>query len=314
MKIGFIGLGIMGSRMAANLQKQGNSLVVFNRTRAKAEPLLGRCGRFADSPAKLAEQVEVLFTMLAHPDAVEQAALGADGFLNYLRPNAVWVDCSSVNPSFSKKMTAEAARRQVHFVDAPVTGSAPAAADAKLIFWVGADSADLERIRPLLLCMGNKIVHTGGHGTGTSMKMVINLLLGTGMAAFAEAMALGEGLGLSQGLLFDSLLGTPAVAPFLAAKRDKIDNRNYEPEFPLRWMQKDMHLAAVSAYEAGVAMPLTNIAKEMYRLAMHDGHATEDFSAIYEFVTGNGHSLPATAPRRSVQLTRTSKMVEPSQV
>ena len=129
------------------------------------------------------------------------------------------------------------------------------------------------------------------------MKMVINLLLGTGMAAFAEAMALGEGLGLSSKLLFDSLLGTPAVAPFLAAKRDKIDNRNYEAEFPLRWMQKDMHLATVSAYEAGVAMPLTNVTKEMYRLAMRDGHATEDFSAIYEFVAGEGDPRPANQPR-----------------
>src|SRR6266849_6657419 len=277
----------MGSRMAANLQKHGHLLVVFNRTRAKAERLLGPCGKFADSPAKLAGQVDVLFTMLAHPDAVEQAALGADGFLNHLRPNALWVDCSSVNPSFSKKMAAEAAHRELHFVDAPVTGSAPAAAEAKLIFWVGADPADLERIRSLLLCMGNKIVHTGEHGAGTSMKMVINLLLGTGMAAFAEAMALGEGLGLARKMLFDSLLGTPAVAPFLAAKRDKIDNHNYEVEFPLRWMQKDMHLAAVSAYETGVAMPLTNVTKEIYRLAMRDGHATEDFSAIYEYLTNN---------------------------
>jgi 3-hydroxyisobutyrate dehydrogenase-like beta-hydroxyacid dehydrogenase len=314
MKIGFIGLGIMGSRMAANLQKHGYSLVVSNRTRAKAEPLLGPCGTFSDSPAKLAEQVDVLFTMLAHPDAVEQTALSANGFLNHLRPDALWVDCSSVNPSFAKKMAAEAARREVHFIDAPVTGSAPAAAEAKLIFWVGADIADLERIRPLLLRMGNKIVHTGGHGSGTSMKMVINLLLGTGMAAFAEAMALGEGLGLSSKILFDSLLGTPAVALFLAAKRDKIDNRNYEVEFPLRWMQKDMHLATVSAYEAGVALPLTNVAKEMYRLAMRDGHATEDFSAIYEFVTDNDHPLPASAPRPSVLLTRDSKVAAPSQV
>jgi 3-hydroxyisobutyrate dehydrogenase/glyoxylate/succinic semialdehyde reductase len=287
MKIGFIGLGIMGSRMAANLQKHGHPLVVFNRTRAKAEPLLGACGKFADSPAELAGQVEVLFTMLAHPDAVEKAATGVNGFLNLLRPGAFWVDCSSVNPSFSKRMAAAAARREVHFIDAPVTGSAPAAADAKLTFWVGANPADLEKIRPLLLCMGSKIIHTGGNGTGTSMKMVVNLLLGTGMAAFTEAMALGEGLGLSSKLLFDSLLGTPVVAPFLAAKRDKIDNNNYEPEFPLRWMQKDMHLAALSAYETGAAMPLTNVAKEIYRLAMRGGHSVEDFSAIYQFVTGN---------------------------
>ena len=284
MKIGFIGLGIMGSRMAANLQKQGHSLVVFNRTRAKAEPLLGSCGTFSESPAKLAEQVDLLFTMLAHPDAVEQAALGANGFLDHLKPNALWIDCSSVNPSFSKRMAAEAARREVHFVDAPVTGSAPTAAEAKLIFWVGADPDDLERVRPLLLCMGNKIVHTGGHGSGTSVKMVVNVLMGNAMAAFAEGMALGEGLGISRKALFDSLLDTPAVAPFLKSKRAKIEEANYEAEFPLRWMQKDMHLASVSAYESDVAMPVTNVAKEIYRLAMRDGHDTEDFSAVYEFM------------------------------
>src|SRR5246127_607272 len=109
MKIGFLGLGIMGSRMAANLQKHGNSLVVFNRTRAKAERLLGPCGTFSDSPAKLAEQVDVLFTMLANPAAVQESALGENGFLDHLRSNAIWVDCSSVNPSFSQRMAAEAA-------------------------------------------------------------------------------------------------------------------------------------------------------------------------------------------------------------
>jgi 3-hydroxyisobutyrate dehydrogenase-like beta-hydroxyacid dehydrogenase len=293
MKIGFIGLGIMGSRMAANLERNAYSLVVFNRTRAKAEPLLGPCGIFSDSPAKLAEQVDILFTMLAHPDAVEEAALGTNGFLNHLRPNALWVDCSSVNPSFSKKMAAAAAARKIRFVDAPVTGSAVPAAEATLIFWVGADPADLETIRPLLLCMGNKIVHAGGHGMGTSMKMVVNLLLGTGMAAFAEAMALGEGLGISKAMLFGSLLGTPAVAPFLASKREKIDSGNYEAEFPLRWMQKDMHLASVSAYESGVAMPVTNAAKEVYLLAMREGYDTEDFSAIYDYLTTIHQKPPA---------------------
>jgi 3-hydroxyisobutyrate dehydrogenase-like beta-hydroxyacid dehydrogenase len=292
MKIGFIGLGIMGSRMAANLQKQGHSLVVFNRTRAKAEPLLGPCGTFSDSRAKLAEQVDVLFTMLAHPEAVEQAALGANGFLDHLKPNALWIDCSSVNPSFSKKMATEAARRKVHFVDAPVTGSAPVAEERKLVFWVGADPADLERIRPLLLCMGNKIVHVGGPGMGTSMKMVVNLLLGNAMAAFAEGIALGEGLGISRKVLFDSLLGMPAVAPFIAAKREKIESGNYEPEFPLRWMQKDMHLASVSAYESGVAIPVTKVTKEIYRLAIRGGRGTEDFSAIYEFATGDHEKEP----------------------
>jgi len=271
--------------MATNLQKHGCSLVMFNRTRAKAEPLLGPCGTFSDSPAKVADQVEILFTMLAKPDAVEEMALRANGFLNYLRPNAFWIDCSSVNPSFSKKMAAAAAARQIHFIDAPVTGFAAVAAEGKLVFWVGGEEADLETIRSLLLCMGNKIVHVGGHGMGTSLKMVINLLMGNAMAAFAEGMTLGEGLGISRKVLFDSLLGLPAVAPFLAAKRNNIESGNYDPEFPLRWMQKDLHLASVSGYETDVALPVTNVTKEVYRLAIREGHAIQDFSAIYDYLT-----------------------------
>jgi 3-hydroxyisobutyrate dehydrogenase-like beta-hydroxyacid dehydrogenase len=300
MKIGFIGLGIMGSRMAANLQKHGYSLVVFNRTRSKADPLLGPCGTFSDSPAKLADQVDILFTMLAHPGVVEEAALSAKGFLNGLRANALWVDCSSTNPSFSKKMAAEAAMRQIRFVDAPVSGSASAAAEGKLVFWVGAEGADLETIRSLLLCMGNRIVHVGGHGMGTSMKMVINLLMGNAMATFAEGMALGEALRISRKVLFDSLLGMPVVAPFLALKREKIESGNYEAEFPLRWMQKDLHLASVSAYESGVAMPVTNASKELYRFAMIEGHAIQDFSAIYKYLASNGDL--ATSDQRVVGL------------
>lgn len=287
MKIGFIGLGIMGSRMAANLQKHGIALALFNRTPAKAESLLGRCGTLAESPANLAQQVDIVFTMLANPAAVEEAALAVNGFLDHLQPNAVWVDFSSVDTAFSKKMAAAAARRRVRFVDAPVTGSAVPAAEAKLVFWVGAEQADLETIRSLLLCMGNRIVHVGGHGMGTAMKMVVNVILGDAMAAFAEAMALGQGLGISREVLFNSLLGTPAVAPFLASKRKKIDSGNYEAEFPLRWQQKDLHLASVSAFESGVAMPVTNAAKELYRLAMMEGHALEDFSAIYKYLASN---------------------------
>jgi 3-hydroxyisobutyrate dehydrogenase/glyoxylate/succinic semialdehyde reductase len=243
--------------------------------------------------------VDVLFTMLAHPDAVAQVALRENGFLSNLKPKALWVDCSSVNPSFSKKMATGAAARQIRFLDAPVTGSSSVAKEAKLVFWVGGEAVDVEAVRSLLLSMGNKIVHAGGHGAGTSMKMVINLLLGVGMASFAEAMALGQGLGLSQTMLLDSLFGMPAVPPFLAAKRTNFEIGNYETEFPLRWMQKDMYLASVSAYEAGVAMPVANLTKEIYRLAMREGHETEDFSAIYEFVIGEpGKSFET--PRKKV--------------
>jgi 3-hydroxyisobutyrate dehydrogenase/glyoxylate/succinic semialdehyde reductase len=119
---------------------------------------------------------------------------------------------------------------------------------------------------------------------GAALKMVNNLLLASSMAAFAEGLVLGEALGISRGNLFEFLMGSPLVAPYLAAKREKIERGDYAPEFPLEWMQKDLHLAALSAQETAVALPLTNAAKETYQLAARDGHAHEDFSAIYPFL------------------------------
>jgi 3-hydroxyisobutyrate dehydrogenase/glyoxylate/succinic semialdehyde reductase len=288
MKIGFIGLGIMGSRMAANLQKHGHSLVVFNRSREKANPLLAQGAKWADSPAALAEQVDVIFTMLAHPDAVEEAATGKEGFLSHLSPGRMWVDCSTVNPSFSKKMADVARSRDLRFLGAPVTGSKGPAAEGKLIFWVGGAASDLEACRPLLECMGSRIVHCGGPGTGTALKMVMNQLLGTFLAAFSEGLILGESLGISREVLLEALFNGPAAAPFVAVKRQRIETANYaQADFALRWLQKDLHLAAVSAYETGVAMPLTNAAKELFRLAIRDGHGNEDISAIYGYLARN---------------------------
>jgi 3-hydroxyisobutyrate dehydrogenase-like beta-hydroxyacid dehydrogenase len=299
MKIGFIGLGIMGSRMAANLQKCGHSVIIHNRTPQKAEPLLAKGAEWADSPADLAPNVEVLFTMLAHPDAVWEAALGENGFLAHLAPGRLWVDCSTVNPSFSRLMAAEAQARRIRFLGAPVTGSKEQAAAGKLVFWVGGESFDLEACLPLLECMGNRIVHAGGQGMGASLKMVMNQLLGTVMAAFAEGLALGQSLGLSHDVLFEALLNGPAAAPLLAAKRKRIESGNYEgPDFPLQWLQKDLHLASVSAYESGVAMPLTNVAKEVYRLAMRQGDGDKDFSAICGYLAQDHGELLSGDARR----------------
>jgi 3-hydroxyisobutyrate dehydrogenase/glyoxylate/succinic semialdehyde reductase len=259
--------------------------VVFNRTREKAEWLAAEGARIADSTATLAPLVEVIFTMLAHPDAVNEAALGKDGFLSHLSPGDLWVDCSTVNPSFSRKMAAEAHAHDVRFLGTPVTGSKGQAELAKLTFWVGGDATDLETCRPLLECMGNRIVHCGGQGMGTAIKMVMNQLLGTEMAAFAEGLVLGESLGLSRDVLFKALIGGPVAAPFFALKRERIEQGRYgQADFPLRWLQKDLHLAAVSAYETGTAVPLTNTAKELYRLAMREGHGNEDFSFIYDYL------------------------------
>jgi 3-hydroxyisobutyrate dehydrogenase-like beta-hydroxyacid dehydrogenase len=284
MKVGFIGLGIMGSRMAANLQKGGHELVVFNRSAEKAASLIKEGARWADTPAAVAEQVEVLFTMLAHPEAVKEMAFGDDGFLGHLRPNALWVDCSTVNPSFSRQMAEEARSRGLRFLDAPVTGTKGPAARGELVFWVGGPEADVQACRPLFDIMGRKVVHGGGYGMGTSLKMVVNLLLAEAMVAFSEGMALGQSLGISQATLFEALLGGPVVAPAVANKRGNIERGEYEADFPLRWMQKDLHLVAVTAQEQGVALPMANVAKEIYRLAIRQGLGDQDYSAIYEFL------------------------------
>ncbi len=284
MKIGFIGLGIMGSRMAANLRKNGYELVVYNRTREKANALISQGALWADSPAEVAEKVTILFTMLARPDAVATAALGDKGFLDHLPKDSLWVDCSTVNPSFSKQMAEEAKKRRIRFLDAPVSGSKGPAEQGQLIFFAGGSKADVDVVKPLLDVMGKTVIHVGGHGMGTSMKMVNNLILGQAMVAFTEALVLGESLGISKAVLLGTLLGSPVVAPFLSFKKQKIEEEKFEAEFPLQWMHKDMQLVADSAYEAGVAIPAANVVKEVYALAVRNGLGEMDFSAIYRLL------------------------------
>jgi len=285
MKIGFIGLGIMGSRMAANLQKKGYQLVVYNRTKQKADPLITNGAIWAPTPADVAKQVTIIFTMLAKPDAVaETALLGKNGFLNHLADNSLWIDCSTVNPSFSRLMADEAKQRKIRFIDAPVGGSKGPAEQGQLLFFVGGEKKDVDDAKPLLDAMGKTVYHVGGHGMGTSLKMANNIILAQAMVAFSEALVFGESLGISKQALFNTLLGSPVVAPFLAFKRQKIEEGKFDAEFPLQWMHKDMQLAADAAYEIGVAMPAANVTKEIYALAMRNGLGEQDFSAVYKLL------------------------------
>ena len=282
MKIGFIGLGIMGSRMAANLRKKGHELVVYNRTKEKAQDLITGGAAWADSPAELAKRVNILFTMLSKPDAVaEVALLGKRSFLETLMPNSLWIDCSTVNPSFSKLMAGEAKERKVRFLDAPVGGSKGPAEQGQLLFFVGGDAKDVEAAKSLLECMGKAVFHVGGHGMGSAMKMVNNILLGQAMVAFSEALAFGESLGMTKQTMFDTLSASPVMAPFLNFKRQKLEKGDYSAEFPLQWMHKDLHLAAETAYETGAALPCANVTKELFALAMREGLGDQDLTAVY---------------------------------
>ena len=283
MKIGFIGLGIMGSRMAANLLKKGHELVVYNRSKDKAQALLADGADWADSPAEVAKRVNILFTMLSKPDAVAEVALiGTHAFLDKLPPRSLWVDCSSVNPSFSKLMAAEATERKGRFLDAPVAGSKGPAEQGQLLFFAGGGKEDVATVKPLLECMGKAVYHIGGHGMGSAMKMVNNLLLGQAMVAFSEALVFGESLGITKQAMFDTLASSPAMAPFLNFKRKKLEQNDFSVEFPLQWMHKDLHLAAETAYETGAALPAANCAKELFTLAMRAGLGEQDFTAVYK--------------------------------
>ena len=286
MKIGFIGLGLMGSRMANNLLKEGHELYIYNRTKEKAESLIEDGAKYSETPAELAQNVDILITMLSSPEAVDEVAIGESGFLYQLTQKALWIDCSTVNPSFSKQMAVKANGMNVRFLDAPVAGTIAPAEKGELIFFVGGEEEDVKDAAPLFDIMGKKFLHLGKNGMGTSMKMVVNLILGQAMAAFSEGMILGQSLGLSKQILFDTLLGGPVTAPFLAGKKGKIEEEEFEPEFPLELMKKDFQLASISAYENNVPVPLTNLAKEIYSLADKNGLGKEDFSAIYKFLNG----------------------------
>jgi 3-hydroxyisobutyrate dehydrogenase/glyoxylate/succinic semialdehyde reductase len=285
MQIGFIGLGIMGSRMATNLQKAGHELVIYNRTKEKAEALIKEGAQWRDTPAQLAENVDILFTMLANPEAVSQTAFGKNGYLENMKPNAIWVDCSTVNPSFSKAMAAEARKRQIRYVDAPVMGTKKPAQEGQLVFYVGGDSEDVKTLNSYFEIMGKAVKHVGDQGMGAALKMVANLLVAQNIVIFSEAVSLGRALGFSREMLFEVLLDGPLAAPYLSVKKHKIEAGDYEADFPLKWMHKDLHLAALTAYETGAALPAANAAKEIFSQAMLAGLGDKDFAVIFEYLS-----------------------------
>ncbi|CAB1069104.1 2-hydroxy-3-oxopropionate reductase (EC [Olavius algarvensis Delta 1 endosymbiont] len=285
MQIGFIGLGIMGSRMAANLQKAGHEIMVYNRSREKADTLIKNGARWCDTPAQLAVKVDILFTMLAHPEAVSQAALGPEGYLANLKRDAIWIDCSTVNPSFARAMAAEARKRHVRYVDAPVMGTKKPAGAGQLVFFVGGAKADVDTLKPYFEIMGKAVNHVGEQGMGAAYKMVANLLVAQNILIFSEAVALGRALGFTQEMLFETLLDGPLAAPYLSLKRSKIEGGHYEADFPLKWMHKDLHLVALTAYENGVALPAANAAKEVFLQAKRSGLGEKDFAAIFDYLS-----------------------------
>jgi len=284
MKLAFIGLGIMGSRMAANLLKNNKTVTVFNRSVTPIQELVTQGAVAADSYRNAVKDADVVFTMLASPEVVEKVAFSEDGFVSAMKKNAIWVDCSTVNPSFSRQSFLMATACGIRFMDAPVSGSKPNAEKADLAFFVGAEKSDLDVVKSLLKNMGQKVVHVGEPGKGTALKMLVNSLLAQSMLMLSENILFGEKLGFSRDFLLDALPKMSVCAPFTQAKAEMIRKDDFEVQFPLEWMHKDLHLAALTAYENGQPLPLANSAKELYAAAKQAGLGRKDFSAIYQFM------------------------------
>lgn len=284
MKITFIGLGIMGSRMASNLIQHGADLTVYNRSQEAVKPLLDKGAKTAETIREAVEQADLVFSMLSTPAVVKAMFFGGEGALASMRKGALWVDCTTVNPSFTAEAASEAEQHGVAFMDAPVAGTKPHAEKAELAFFVGGPADQLEKIRPYLEQMGNKIMHAGETGKGAAFKMLVNVMLAQSMLIFSEATLLGEKLGFSKEFLLNTLPNLVVSAPFTKFKAEMVRQDDYEVQFPLEWMHKDLHLAAVTAYELNHPLYLANLTKEIYAEARRKGMGRLDFAAIHRFL------------------------------
>ncbi|MEM7575632.1 MAG: NAD(P)-dependent oxidoreductase [Bacteroidota bacterium] len=284
MKITFIGLGIMGSRMASHLLENGLDLTVYNRSAPPQEALAAKGAKTATSAVEAVAEADLVISMLSTPEVVEALFFGEDGLLSAMPKGAIWADCSTVNPSFSLRAAQAATAAGIQFVDAPVAGSKPQAAAAQLAFFVGGSQALFQRVEPIFQQMGAKVLHVGETGKGASFKMLVNAMLAQSMILFSESVLLGEKLGLSKDFLLDTLPKLPVVAPFTQFKTAMIKDNDYEVQFPLELMYKDLHLAAMTAYEHDQPLHLANAAKELYAAAKHRGMGRLDFAAIHRYL------------------------------
>ena len=283
MKVAFIGLGIMGSRMAHNLLKAGVDLTVFNRSVGPVEALENEGARGVSSASEVVKEADIVFSMLSNPQVVQEVMFGE--VLENMNPNTLWVDCSTVNPSFTLETNEKALEAGIRFMDGPVAGSKFQAENKELIFLVGGDKKDLSDVAPLMNHMGAKVLHIGEVSKGSSFKMLVNLMLGQSMTIFSEALLLGESMGIDKEFLLNTVPSLPVAAPFTKLKAENIRNNDWEEQFPLELMHKDLHLASLTAYENNLPLPLANMTKELYAQAKKEGMGRLDMSAIYKHLS-----------------------------
>ena len=282
-KIGFIGLGLMGRPMAANLLKAGYELTVWNRTASRADSLVAAGAKLAAAPRDLAAASEVIFTIVSDPPALESVLWGDAGVFAGMRSGCVLVESSTVSPDLEKRVSAAAAAMGAEFLEAPVTGGTWGAEKGELVFMVGGKAETLQRVEPVMSAMGKRFFHLGPVGAGQTVKLAMNLLLALEVEAFAEALALVTHAGIAGDKLFEVMQSSMGRSGLLDLKGAMMLKGEYKPSFPLRLMHKDMSLALDLANQLGVPLPAAAAAREI--LSATKGAAKEDvdFSAIAGF-------------------------------
>ena len=289
MKIGFIGLGIMGKPMVRNILKAGyREVLVWNRSPKSMEEVVAD-GAIASTPREIGETCDVVITMLPNSPQVKEVMLGETGVAAYMKPGAVFIDCSSINPVASQEIAAVLAARGVEMLDAPVSGGEPKAIDGTLSFMVGGKQAVFDAYKPLLLTMGASAVRCGEVGAGNTTKLANQIIVACNIQALSEALMLAKKAGVDPELVFQAIRGGLAGSTVMEAKAPMMIGGNDKPGFKIDLHIKDLNNALDCAHSVGAPVPMTAQVQEILQwLHNHEG-GQKDHSAIaqyYEYLTG----------------------------
>jgi 3-hydroxyisobutyrate dehydrogenase-like beta-hydroxyacid dehydrogenase len=286
-RVGFIGLGIMGARMAANLARSGYDVAVYNRTAAKAEAWLkDNRGRVAAIPRDAAEGAAAVITMVVDGPQVEEVLLGEGGAAHGAAPGSLFIDMSTIAPADARRIGAALNERGLAFVDAPVSGSAPKAEDGTLTIMAGGSDEDVARARPYFGAMGEKILHVGELGQGQTVKVISNTVGATNCATLAQALVVGKAAGVDLPSLVDVLGASSGASYMVTLKAGPMLEHDYTPLFRLEHMLKDVGICLSETEAAGAPFPAAALARELYVAALGRGLAEKDFCAVLEAAEG----------------------------
>ena len=281
MRVGFIGLGLMGTPMARNIMRGGYAVTVWNRTGAKAGPLLDEGASWADGIGQLAEQSDLVVTMVTDAAASEAVTCGEGGVLDRARPGTIIVDTSSIAPEMSRSISARARERGMSMLDAPVTGNPKVAEGGKLGIMIGGDEETVQRARPVLETMAAVIVHAGPAGAGSTLKLVNNLILGVAIQAVAEALVLARKAGIDPERVPEITSVGGARTGAMETRGPRMIKHDFSPHFSTDNMHKDLSTALALANALGAATPAASATLEMLRAARAQGRGEQDSAAIY---------------------------------